>query len=82
MSKYEKLILRILSGFSDKNIQFQDLCWLLKNLGFDERIKGSHYIFTKVDINEIINLYGFASNDRNITNLHRQYHITTLFLTR
>ncbi|HYP28313.1 MAG TPA: type II toxin-antitoxin system HicA family toxin [Blastocatellia bacterium] len=29
---------------------------MLRYLGFDERIRGSHHIFTKLDVEEIINL--------------------------
>jgi hypothetical protein len=47
MGKHEKLLLKILSGASDANIHFEDLCNLLKNLGFEERISGSHHIFRK-----------------------------------
>jgi uncharacterized protein (DUF1697 family) len=36
MSKYEKLLLKILQGGSDANISFDDLCNLMKNLGFAE----------------------------------------------
>jgi hypothetical protein len=32
------------------------LCQLLRNLGFNERIKGSHHIFSKDGIEEILNL--------------------------
>jgi len=56
MSKYEKLLIRIQQGFSDSNISFDDLCNLLKKLGFDERIRGSHHIFRKEGIVEKINL--------------------------
>ena len=56
MGKYDKLILRVLRGNSDANITFRDLCELLKNLGFDENTKGSHYIFRKDGIEEKINL--------------------------
>lgn len=34
----------------------ESLCALLKRLGFDERVKGDHHIFSKNDIEEIINL--------------------------
>ena len=52
-----KDILRnIMSSLSDKNIKFSDLKKLIKNLGFSERIKGSHHIFFKKGITEIINL--------------------------
>ncbi len=56
MVKIEKLLGKILLGVSDKNFRFNDLCWLLKKLGFEERIKGSHHIFTKDDVEEIINI--------------------------
>ncbi|MDJ0591317.1 MAG: type II toxin-antitoxin system HicA family toxin [Pleurocapsa sp. MO_226.B13] len=56
MGKYEKLLQRILSGTSDNNIKFIELCQLLKKLGFTERIKGDHYIFTKDNVEEIINI--------------------------
>ena len=44
MSKLQKILNKILSGLSDKNISFDDLRNLLLNLGFEERIKGSHHI--------------------------------------
>ncbi|MBI5192288.1 MAG: type II toxin-antitoxin system HicA family toxin [Nitrospirae bacterium] len=56
MTKIDKLLTKILNGTSDANIQFDGLCQLLTNLGFDERIKGSHHIFTKEGIEEILNL--------------------------
>jgi predicted RNA binding protein YcfA (HicA-like mRNA interferase family) len=43
-------------GTSDANIPFADLCQLLHRLGFDERIRGSHPIFTKESVEEILNL--------------------------
>lgn len=56
MGKYEKLIEKILIGKSDQNIEFKDLIYLLLNFGFEQRIKGSHHIFYKEGIEEIINL--------------------------
>jgi predicted RNA binding protein YcfA (HicA-like mRNA interferase family) len=56
MGKHEKLILKILSGTSDANIPFDELCGVLKYLGFEERIRGSHHIFTRDDVKEILNL--------------------------
>ena len=56
MSKFDKLILKLLSGNSDRNFDFVDLVKLLEQLGFALRIKGSHHIFTRADIDEIINL--------------------------
>ena len=56
MSQQDKLLAKILSGTSDTNISFEQLCQLLIRLGFDERIRGSHHIFTKEGIEEILNL--------------------------
>ena len=56
MGKYEKTILKILSGQSDANIPFDDLCILLRGLGFVMRIRGSHHVFRKDGIEEKINL--------------------------
>lgn len=54
MGKQQKLIIKILSGTSDKNINFEDLCNLLKYLSFEERIRGSHHIFRKEGVAEKI----------------------------
>lgn len=56
MSKFDKLIAKLLSGRSDKNFQFDDIRMLLRKTGFTERIKGDHHIFFKDDVFEIINL--------------------------
>lgn len=61
MSKAGKIETQILSGRSDANIGFIDLCFLLKQFGFDERIKGSHHIFTKNNVEEIINIQPIGS---------------------
>jgi predicted RNA binding protein YcfA (HicA-like mRNA interferase family) len=56
VAKHEKTLLQVLRGSSDSNISFDELCSLLRHLGFDERIRGSHHIFTKGDVEEIINI--------------------------
>jgi predicted RNA binding protein YcfA (HicA-like mRNA interferase family) len=56
VAKHEKTLLQVLRGSSDSNVSFDELCSLLRHLGFDERIRGSHHIFTKPDVEEIINL--------------------------
>jgi predicted RNA binding protein YcfA (HicA-like mRNA interferase family) len=56
MSKFDKLILKLLSGTSDTNFDFTNLVSLLERFGFSVRIKGSHHIFFKDGIEEIINL--------------------------
>lgn len=47
---------RVLRGRSDANIRFSDLRGLLLRLDFVERVKGSHHIFTRSGIDEILNL--------------------------
>lgn len=56
MSKLEKLLEQILLGRSDASIAFSGLCVLLGRMGFDERIRGDHHIFTKAGVEEIMNL--------------------------
>jgi predicted RNA binding protein YcfA (HicA-like mRNA interferase family) len=56
LSAFEKILLKVLRGTSDANISFDDLCKLLEELGFDLRINGSHHIFTREDLEDIINL--------------------------
>lgn len=56
MSKYDKLLFQILRGASDANVPFNDLRHLLTELGFEERIRGSHHMFRRAGIVEKINL--------------------------
>jgi len=56
VAKYDDLLARILRGTADANIAFNDLCQLLRRMGFDERIRGSHHIFRKAGVEEKINL--------------------------
>jgi hypothetical protein len=51
-----KTLDRVLSGLSDKNIRFQNLTKLLKDLEFSVRIKGDHHIYYRQGVEEIINL--------------------------
>ena len=46
----------IMEGKFDTNIKFSDLQYVLKQAGFSCRIKGDHYIYTKKEIPEIINI--------------------------
>lgn len=56
MPNYDKIIAKILSGRSDANIKFNDVKNLLNYLGFEMRIKGSHHIFRKEGIKELVNI--------------------------
>jgi predicted RNA binding protein YcfA (HicA-like mRNA interferase family) len=57
MAKAEKLAAKILSGKSDKNFDFDDLCYVLERAGFQLRSgKGSHRIYHKEGVVEIVNV--------------------------
>lgn len=56
MSAKDELLLRVVTGTSDAAIRFEELCALLRSLGFVERIRGSPHIFTRDDVEEILNL--------------------------
>ncbi|MBZ0160075.1 MAG: type II toxin-antitoxin system HicA family toxin, partial [bacterium] len=51
-----KVLRRVLSGTSDANLDFDDLCHLLTSLGFEMRVRGSHHIFRRAGIEEKLNL--------------------------
>ena len=56
MTKYDKLLLKVLKGESDANVGFDELRNLLMRLGFQERVRGSHHIFIKEGVEELVNL--------------------------
>jgi predicted RNA binding protein YcfA (HicA-like mRNA interferase family) len=56
MSKFEKIILKLTDGKNDWDFRFDELCSILETYGFENRIKGSHHIYFKTGIPEIINL--------------------------
>jgi hypothetical protein len=51
-----KILEKILRGSSDTNIPFEALCGVLRELDFDERVRGSHHIFSRDGVAEILNL--------------------------
>ena len=56
MAKRDKTLEQVLNGAADANIDFGDLRQLLKQMGFAERVKGSHHIFSRESVEEILNL--------------------------
>ena len=56
MARLENLLEYILMRRGDANVPFGPLCQLLKRLGFEERIRGDHHIFTMAGVEEILNL--------------------------
>ena len=81
MSQHEKILEQILRGTSDANISFTNLCKLLQTFGFEERIRGSHHIFYRHGIEEIINIQPKGSKAKpyqvkQIRNLILKYKLT------
>ena len=62
MNRHERLLQAVLRGRSDANIRFSDLQAMMEYLGFEERIRGSHHLFDKEGIVEIINLQSRAGH--------------------
>ena len=57
MSRAKKALAKILEGRSDTNLDFDDLCFVLEHAGFTRRAgKGSHTIFHKDGVEEIVNV--------------------------
>ena len=80
MAKHKKTLEKLLTGTSDANILFEAICNLLNRLGFDERIRGSHHIFTKDGIAEILNLQPKGANGKpyqvkQARNVILKYHL-------
>jgi predicted RNase H-like HicB family nuclease len=53
---HRKTLEAILSGTSDHNIRFSELTGLLQAMGFSERIRGGHHLYSRSLIREIIDL--------------------------
>ena len=57
------------------------MCGLLRNLGFQERIRGSHHIFAKREVDEILNLQPKAAGKakpyqvKQVRQLILKYHL-------
>jgi len=56
VGRLAKILDQVLRGGSDQNVAFDDLTALLVSLGFQKRIKGSHHVFSKDGVEEIINI--------------------------
>ncbi len=54
MNRHERLLQTILGRRSDANIRYAELRALLIHLRFSERVRGSHHLFAKEGIVEII----------------------------
>lgn len=57
----ESILDRVLRGTADANVRFDDLRSLLISLDFVEHIRGSHHIFTRSGVVEILNIQSRGS---------------------
>lgn len=83
MTRYEKFFKRLMEGEADQDISFAELCIFLRRLGFAERIRGDHHIFTRESIDEIINLQPNRAlakpyQVKQVRNLIRKYRLELL----
>ena len=81
MTKHQKFLKRLMSGQADIGIAFDELCSLLQRLGFALRVRGDHYIFTREEMIEIINLQPGGSlakpyQVKQVRNLLRKYQLS------
>ena len=56
MGGLERTLDRVRQAQSDSNIRFEELRALLQALGFSERTRGSHHIFSATGVDELVNL--------------------------
>jgi hypothetical protein len=56
LTRFEKALRRIVGGKADTSFAFRDVCDVLRTLGFEERIRGSHHVFSHQGVPEILNL--------------------------
>lgn len=62
MSQRQKLLTQLLNSNASATLPFDALANLLLFLGFERRMRGSHHIFTKEGIDDIINLQPTTGN--------------------
>jgi predicted RNA binding protein YcfA (HicA-like mRNA interferase family) len=58
----KRTMARVLGGQADSSIRFEELCSLLVRLGFHSRTRGSHRIFWRDGIEELINVQTAGEN--------------------
>jgi hypothetical protein len=56
VSRFQKLFQKLLDGDSDASFAFDELRYVLSHLGFAEDIEGSHHIFTRDGVDELVNI--------------------------
>jgi HicA toxin of bacterial toxin-antitoxin, len=84
VAKWDNVLRRLMGGQADRNIRFDDLRGLLERLGFDERVRGDHHIFTRGGVREIIDLQPLPDGNskpyqvKQVRGILRTYGLTAL----
>jgi hypothetical protein len=55
MERHDKLLAQPLGGRADAHVGFDVTCALLRRFGFHERTRGSHHVFRRAGVEELIN---------------------------
>lgn len=81
MSQARKLLAEVLGGARDASLRFDALRVVLLALGFTERTQGSHHIFAKSGVRDILNLQrdGRDAKPYQVRQVRRaivKYHLT------
>ena len=63
-NRHDRLLATVLQGRSDANIRFADMRSLLLYLGFEERTRGSHHLFSNPDVHEVVNLQDAGGHNK------------------
>lgn len=80
MPTVENIYFDVLRGTKDRNIRFRDLQRLLIAMGFSYHVKGDHFIYTKIDVAEIVNIQPDGNKAKpyqvkQVRNLILKYHL-------
>ena len=76
MTAVAKILEAVLDSRRDNNILFADLQRLLDYFSFNHRVKGSHFIYWRDDIAEIINI----QSDENKAKAYQVKQIRNIIL--
>ena len=88
MSQRLKFLTQLLTISPLSTLDFDALVNLLLFLGFEQRVKGSHHIFSKSGIEEIINIQPAVGNTvkpyqaKQIRELISRYNLTAAILPK
>ena len=88
MTRSGKFLVRLLSGSADQALRFDELRGLLRRLGFTERHRGgSHHIFTRDGVVEILNLQPRSGGEakayqvKQVRDIIQSYELAEPFLS-